>query len=158
MMLKNNLRLIIFCLILLIVQFLINNLTIFYVDLFGIILVLLLLIGNKSWSKLIFISIAADLFGHWYLGCHLFGIVILSLFSTNFISFYKICNSFQKIFIANIFFILLNLIIYAIDFVIDKRFNSLSSILVEVMIFLPLIQLTLDKLVNKSPSEFIFYD
>ena len=50
---------------------LINNLTIFYVDILAIVLVCLLLGGNYNWTQLIILSLLADLFGHWYLGSHL---------------------------------------------------------------------------------------
>ena len=80
-MILKNLRLIIFVLILLVIQFLINNLSIFYVDLLGIILITLLIEGKSSWLALVLLSLIADLFGHWYLGSHLFAIVILSVFS-----------------------------------------------------------------------------
>ena len=52
-MIANNLRLAIFLIVLLVSQFLINNLTIFYVDLFGALLVISLMNNNSSWVKMV---------------------------------------------------------------------------------------------------------
>lgn len=157
-MIVNNLRLIIFCIILVFAQFLINNLTIFYVDILAIVLICLLMGGNYSWTQLIILSLLADLFGHWYLGSHLLAITILSVFSAKFTSFYRVSNWLPRTIMANIFFSILLLIIYLIDVVLGKVFTSLSSLLFEVVVLMPLIQFILQKFVNLRSSDIIFYD
>lgn len=157
-MIVNNLRLIIFCIILVFTQFLINNLTIFYVDILAIVLVCLLMGGIYSWTQLIILSLLADLFGHWYLGSHLLAITILSIFSSKFTSFYRVSNWLPRTIMANIFFSILLLIIYLIDVIVGKVFTSFSSLVFEVIVLMPLIQFILQKFVNLRPSDIIFYD
>lgn len=157
-MIVNNLRLIIFCIILVFAQFLINNLTIFYVDILAIVLVCLLMGGTYSWTQLIILSLVADLFGHWYLGSHLLAITILSIFSAKFTNFYRVSNWLPRTIMANLFFSILIFIVYLIDLVVGKVFTSLNSLIFEVVVLMPLIQFILQKFVNLRSSDIIFYD
>jgi hypothetical protein len=74
----NNLRFVLLCTVLIFLQFIINNFTIFYIDIIAILLISLLLRGNLIWVQLITISFIGDLIGHWYLGSHLLTVVLLS--------------------------------------------------------------------------------
>ena len=157
-MILKNLRLIIFVLILLVIQFLINNLSIFFFFLLGIILITLLIEGKSSWLALVLLSLVADLFGHWYLGSHLFAIVILSVFSVRVNRFYQLCGWVNRSFIANFFFLLMSLVIYLIDILLAKTFTSLYSITLELVLLMPLVQFILTHLVNLKSTEFIWYE
>ena len=157
-MILKNLRLIIFVLILLLAQFLINNLSIFYVDLLGIILINLLIEGKSSWLALVLLSLVADLFGHWYLGSHLLAIVVLSVFSVRVNRFYQLCGWINRSIIANFFFLLMSLVIYLIDILLGKTFTSFYSITLELVLLMPLVQFTLNYIVNLKSTEFIWYE
>lgn len=139
-------------------QFAINNLTIFYVDLFAIVLVSMLMRGNISWPQLILLSLFADLVGHWYLGSHLLATVILSLFSSKFVNFYRMCSWFQRNIISSMFFIAMAFIIYIVELVTGKVFTSKIGFVLELLVLLPLVQALLNKVVFKRPEEYIFND
>lgn len=157
-MIANNLRLAIFLIVLLVSQFLINNLTIFYVDLFGALLVISLMNNNSSWVKMVGFSLLADLFGHWYLGTHLIAIVLVSLMVRNLVRYYSLCGLLQRTLVVNLFFIIMNLIIYVIDLLLGRTLFTFRSLFLEIGLLIPLIQIILDKLVIKKPDEFIWYD
>lgn len=157
-MILRNLRLILFVLSLLITQFLINNLSIFYVDLLGIVLIITLIENKSSWLVLVILSIVADLFGHWYLGSHLFAILLLSWLSTRTSRFYLLCGWVNRTVIANFFFLLMGLVIYLLDLVLGKTFTSLSSIALELFFLMPLVQFIFNTFVHAKSSEFIWYD
>lgn len=156
-MIINNLRLFVFLLILLVTQFSINNFTIMYVDLFGILLLISLLSGSYSWHKMVIFSLIADIFGHWYLGTHLVTIVLVSLLAPNMINFYRMSGWFQRSLITNLYFIIFNLIICVIDLVLSKTHLSISGFIFEILIVMPVIQLLLDKFIIQKNNEFIWY-
>lgn len=153
----SNIKLTILCLVLILTQFLINNLTILYVDLLTIVPLVLLLDNRYNWFQLIILSLLCDLIGHWYFGSHLLAITILSVFSVRVVNFYKICNSFQKLFINGFFLTLLLAIIYVISLATARVYISWYGFLVNVCIALPLIQLLISKFVLPRNSEYIFY-
>lgn len=157
-MILRNLRLILFVLSLLITQFLINNLSIFYVDLLGIILIITLIENKSSWLTLVILSIIADLFGHWYLGSHLFAILLLSGLSARMSRFYLLCGWVNRTMIANFFFLLMGLVIYLLDILLGKTFTSLPSIALELFFLMPLVQFIFNHFVHVKSSEFIWYD
>lgn len=157
-MILRNLRLILFVLSLLITQFLINNLSIFYVDLLGVVLIITLMENKSSWLMLVILSLVADLFGHWYLGSHLFAILMLSTFSVRMSRFYLLCGWINRNVIANFFFILMSGVIYLIDISLGKTFTSLSSIVLELVLLMPLVQFAFSHIVHVKSSEFIWYE
>lgn len=156
-MIANNLRLGIFLIVLLVGQFLINNLTVFYVDFFGILLVISLMSGAYSWPKMVVFSLLADIFGHWYLGTHLISIVILSFIVHNLVNFYRMCGWFQRTLVTNVFFFIMHVIIFCIDLVMGRTYSTIGSIMVEAVLFMPIIQFILDKLIIQKTSEFVWY-
>ena len=154
----NNLHLAWITLALIVFQFIINNLTIFYVDLVAILLVSILLLGSYTWTQLIVLSLVADLIGHWYLGSHLLAITLLSLMSGSFVNFYRMCNWLQRTMIASAFFLLLMLIIYLLELLTAKKISSPWSLLIEVFILIPLVQLLLNNLLSSYASGFMYND
>lgn len=157
-MISSNLRLGVFLFLLLVSQFLINNFTIFYVDFFGILLIVSLMSGAYSWSKMVMFSLLADIFGHWYLGTHLVSIVIISFMVHNLVNFYRMCGWFQRTLVTNVFFIVMKLVIFVIDATLSHTYVSIESLIFEIVICMPIIQLVLEKIIIKKPSEFVWYD
>ncbi|RTK98256.1 MAG: hypothetical protein EKK57_12100 [Proteobacteria bacterium] len=157
-MISSNLRLGIFLFLLLVSQFLINNFTIFYVDFFGILLIVSLMSGAYSWSKMVMFSLLADIFGHWYLGTHLVSIVIISFMVHNLVNFYRMCGWFQRTLVTNVFFIVMKLVIFVIDAILSRTYVSINSLIFEIVICMPIIQLVLEKIIIKRTSEFVWYD
>lgn len=157
-MISSNLRLGIFLFLLLVSQFLINNFTIFYVDFFGILLIVSLMSGAYSWPKMIVFSLLADIFGHWYLGTHLVSIVIISFMVHNLVNFYRMCGWLQRTLVTNVFFIVMKLVIFVIDAILSRTYVSINSLIFEIVICMPIIQLVLEKIIIKRTSEFVWYD
>lgn len=157
-MITSNLRLALFCILLVITQFAINNFTVLYVDLFALVLISIVLRSNIAWPQLIILSLIADLVGHWFLGTHLLAITIVSLFSGKFVNFYRMCSWFQRLIISSMFFLLLTAIIYLVELITGRVFPLTISLLIEILLLLPLVELLLNKLVFKRSSEFIFHD
>lgn len=153
----NNIKLSILCIILVLCQFLINNLTILYVDLLTIVPLILLLDNRYNWLQLIVLSLLCDLIGHWYFGSHLLAITILSFFSCRIVNFYKICGIFQKLIISCFFLTLLLAIIYAISLATARVYVSWYGFLVNIVVGLPLIKLLMNRFVLPRNSEYIFY-
>lgn len=156
-MILRNLRLILLLIVLAITQFIVNDFTIFYIDVIGVVSLSLLLEGKSNWWKLILISIFADLIGHWYLGTHLLAIVLLSFFSGSFNRYYQLCGWVNRSFIVVIYFLVMNLIIYGIDIVIGKTFFTFPNLALEVFVVVPIVQVWL-KLITQKSTEFIWYD
>lgn len=155
---KNDINILICLFLSLIVQFIINNFTIVYIDIFGAILVLMLLIGTYSWLSLIIISILADLFGHWYLGTHLIGLVIISMLSGNITNFYKMCNPLHKSVIAALYYSVLSIVIILIELVSNKIFFSPISIVIQLFVVIPFVQLVIYSFINTKKSNFLIYE
>lgn len=128
-----------------------------YVDIFGILLLISLLSGSYSWPKMVIFSLIADIFGHWYLGTHLVTIVMVSFLAPNMVNFYRMSGWFQRSLITNLYFIIFNLLMYAIDIILSKTHLSVSGFVFEVLIIMPLIQILLDKFIIQKDSEFIWY-
>lgn len=155
---KNNLKYSILLLIMVFIQFMVNNFTIFYVDIFGAILVVAILLGSFSWIFLICLSLLADFLSHWYLGTHLIGLVLVSMMSNKIINFYRISNPLNKFMIAMFYYLVLCFIILIIDFVTRRMFFSASSLLFQIFIVLPIVQLIVHVLAKKNRSDSLFYD
>lgn len=157
-MLINNIKLVIVLILLLLIQFIVNNFTIFYVDLFGIFAIILLLYGSSNFSYIVGISVLADLFGYWYIGEHLIAIVALSILSSRVTRVFSICNWFQKLVILEVFTGLLILIIYALNLVFNKHIDNTLSFLIQLIVVLPILQIVYQKIVLTKKSDVIWYE
>lgn len=152
----NKVSFIIFCIILVVAQFLTNNFSIFYVDLFAILLVSLLLRGNLLWLQLIILSFVGDLIGHWFLGTHLLVVVLLSYFTNKIANFYRMCGWFPRTLISIFYLAIFYLIVYIVELSTKRVVTSLDDILVQLLVFLPLVQLVLNLLTTQKSSEYYF--
>lgn len=152
----NKVSFIIFCIILVVAQFLTNNFSIFYVDLFAILLVSLLLRGNLLWMQLIILSFVGDLIGHWFLGTHLLAVVLLSYFTNKIANFYRMCGWFPRTLISIFYLAIFYLIVYIVELSTKRVVTSLDDILVQLLVFLPLVQLVLNLLTTQKSSEYYF--
>ncbi len=157
-MIISSLRLVLFCILLTVIQFAINNFTIFYVDIFAILLVAILMRGNVAWAQLISLSIYADLVGHWYLGSHLLAITIVSIVSPKFVNFYRMCSFFQRNIILSMFYLVMTAIIFIVELATGKVFTSKLSLVLELLVILPVIQVLLNNFIFKRPTEYLFND
>ena len=157
-MIVNNFKLAILFLALVIIQILVNNFTVIYIDNLALVLVVLLLSGRYSWIQLIVLSLIADLIGHWYLGSHLLAITLLSMFSANFANFYKVCNGFQRSIITGLFYLGLIFIIYLISLATSRVYVSFSGLFLSLIVILPLVQMLINRWLLGSNSDYIFYD
>lgn len=155
-MIVNNLRFVLLCTVLIFFQFIINNFTIFYIDIIAILLISLLLRGNLIWVQLITISFIGDLIGHWYLGSHLLTVVLLSYFTNKVANFYRMCGWFPRMLISMFYFALFFLVIYLIELLTRRVFTSVDSLIFQLLVILPVVQLILDKLTVRKPSEYYF--
>ncbi|MDD3265632.1 MAG: hypothetical protein PHC75_00450 [Burkholderiales bacterium] len=155
---KNNLKYLIMLLAAVFTQFMVNNFTIFYVDIFGAVLVIALLLGSYSWLFLICLSLLADLLSHWYLGTHLIGMVLISIMSDKIVNFYRISNPLNKFVIAVFYYLLLFFIIVLIGFITKKVFFSVTSLLFQIFVVLPIVQLIVHALAKKNKSNSLFYE
>ncbi len=151
----DSLRLTTFIFICAILEIIINNATILYVDLLGIVLIILLVNEVYTISSLIVLSIFADLIGHWYLGSHLLSVTLVSFATSSFINFYRMCNTMQKIFIIILFYSLFVCVIVGIEAVTRTMHFSLISYFLEVVILLPIMLWLFTKFIVKTPADII---
>lgn len=145
-------------LIMVFTQFMINNFTIFYVDIFGAIIVVAIMIGSYSWLSLICLSLLADLLSHWYLGTHLIALVLISIVSSKIVNFYKISNAINKFVIVAFYYSLLSLIIVIIEFATGRVFFSASNLLFQIFVVIPVVQLMVHLISKKNKSNSLFYE
>lgn len=155
-MIINKLSFILLCVVLIVVQFVINNFTIFYVDMIAIILVSLLLRGNLVWLQLIVLSFIGDLIGHWFLGSHLLAVVLISYFTSKVANFYRMCGWFPKTLISMFYLALFYLVIYLVELSTRRVFTSIDSLIVQLLILLPIVQFALNRFNTRKPSEYYF--
>ncbi len=156
-MILRNLRLIILLISCAIIQFIINNFTILYIDIIGIVVISLLLDGRSNWSKLVLVSLMADLMGHWYLGTHLLPLVILSIFSQKINRYFQLCNWLNRSLITVLYWFLFSVFIYMLDLLLSKTLISVYSLLFEFIIIIPILQIWLNIFAPKS-TEYISYE
>lgn len=118
----DNISLICITIILAIIQVSINNLNLFYLDLIAILLSIMLFFNftQSIVTKIIAVSIFADLFSCFFLGTHLFATIMLSFFSHRMIKFYNILTNNQKIFFIAIFYCLIIGILCLVQFINNK--------------------------------------
>ena len=120
-------------------QLLVNSQTSLYLDGEGVILVLLLISGGYTLRTLILISFFADLIGHWYLGSHLFAILLLSLLTGSIISFFHVCSFLQKTFILMVFYAMFSAIMTTIDLCTHNVLTGGLNFAIELVILCPVI-------------------
>ncbi|MCE3268723.1 MAG: hypothetical protein K0R49_975 [Burkholderiales bacterium] len=145
----------IFIIIILIIQLIVNNTTILYIDCLTLIMVALLLDGLCSNRFLLVASLLADLLGHWYLGTHLLAITLVSFPAKGLVNFYRVSNFLQKIVLNGIFALIAYLLIGSIDALAHKSGISWKNLLVEIVILNPIILLMLSTVIVKLPSDII---
>ncbi len=131
-------------------QLIINSTTIFYVDCLGIVLVVLLFVNICSYRVIVLISLLADIFGHWYIGSHLFAIIIVGIFVRFIFNYFKVTNYFQANIIIMIFFSIFQGIISLLDLLIHNLNFSLHSYLLELIIICPFIYYIIVKYICKT--------
>lgn len=151
----NHIKLYLFILAIIIAQTIINSSTYIYVDILGILLIILLSTKTSAFYQLILISIIADLIGRWYLGTHLFSITIISIFTNRYYNFYKIINYINK----NIYIIICNLLLFTIMGLIGLITNNVSlkyfDLLIELLIICPILFFITNKLfINDTETIF----
>ncbi len=151
----DNLRLAIFIFIGPILEIIINNTTILYIDIFGIILVIILVNEIYTMGSLIFISLLADLIGHWYLGSHLLSLVLISFTTSRFINFYKMCTFMQKNFITILYYSVSVCFLVAIGAITRTLHFSLLSYLLEIIFLLPIIFWLFNKIIIKTTTDIL---
>jgi len=149
------LNLYILIVIILILQLIINNTTILYIDCLTLILVALLLDGLFTIRLIFFISLLADLLGHWYLGTHLFAIILISFPIKGLVNFYRMSNMLQKVVLNGIFALLAYIIIGLVDMLFHKSSINWLDILIEIIILNPIFLLLSNTLTVKLPSDII---
>ncbi|MFN8770877.1 MAG: hypothetical protein ACK5Z5_07900 [Neisseriaceae bacterium] len=117
-----------------------------------------MLLINKLclFRQLIIIALAADLIGRWYLGTHLFAIVLISFISDKYYNFYKLSGTLQKI-ISVIIFTGMQFAITAIIGLLTHNIRiDLLSLATEFIILCPLIFLISSKVLKNVFSDIIF--
>lgn len=149
-------KLYLLAIIFLIIEISINSYSIIYVDIIGIFLTVLLINKLCLFRQLIIIALAADLIGRWYLGTHLFAIVLISFISDKYYNFYKLSGTLQKI-ISVIIFTGMQFAITAIIGLLTHNIRiDLLSLATEFIILCPLIFLISSKVLKNVFSDIIF--
>lgn len=142
--------------LLILAQLFINSTSVIYVDILGVFLIVLLINKFCLFRQLIILAMVADLIGRWYLGTHLFAIILISFFSDRYYNFYKLSGSAQKIISIMIF----TIIEFMLNTLIGLLTNSVKidffSIATEIIILCPLIFLITAKLLKTPSSDIIF--
>ena len=157
-MIVNNIKLSLVLFVLLIIQFITNNVSSYYVDLIGMLLIFLTLYGSYNFLYIIGISLVAELFGYWYIGEHLIAIVILSFIATKISRLFSICNWIQKLIVIESFFCVMSLIIFAINKIFNAHSDYLLSFLIQIFIFIPILQIIYEKFILTKRSDILWYD
>lgn len=145
----------VFIITILVLQLIINNSTILYIDCLTLILVYLLLEGAFPVRLILLVCVLADLFGHWYLGTHLLAITVISIPIKGLVNFYRISNVLQKIVLNAIFAFMAYTIISCIDISVHRASINWINTLIEVVLLNPIIFLLLSKFIIKLPSDII---
>jgi hypothetical protein len=159
-MLPNPFRLIILLLLITLVQVLVNNSKFIYIDCIGIILMALIIHDINSLRLMILLGIFADLIGYWYLGSHLFAILIVSFFIKPMTNFFAMCGILEKTLFFSIFYIMFIMILITISIIthnlgVYKFSINILNIVVETLIACPIL-LWLIRLVIIKRTELIF--
>ena len=146
-------RLVIFVILILVFQLIINSATTLYFDCLTLLLIAMLLEGVSGVRLLIIICLLADLFGHWYFGTHLLAITLISFFTNWFSRFYRMCDILQKIVLNALFSFFTYIIISLITLVVHNFNINWIDLLIEVLLINPIILLILNKfIITLSPD------
>ena len=141
---------------LVILEISINSFALIYVDMVGVFLVILLVNKFCVFRQLIIISIMADLIGQWYLGTHLFTLILISFMSDKYYNFYKLSNFFQK----NLFILICTTIqfftISIIGIIAHHAKIDFLGFFTDFAIFCPTIFLITDKVANTTSTDIIY--
>lgn len=141
--------------VILILQLIINNITILYIDCLTLLLVGFLLEGLFLVRLIFIIGLSADLFGHWYLGTHLLAITLISFLVKGLVNFYRVSNILQKVVLNGLFSLLVYIIIGLIDMLFHKSSINWLDILIEIVILNPIILFLSNIFIIKLPSDII---
>lgn len=153
----NNFRLPLYIIIIAIIQLMINtNSSKLYLDLLGLVIVIIILSNNYTFKSLIIISIIADLIGHWYLGTHLIAAISLTFISTSTTNFFNISTFLHKCIMLMFFTAIFLLVMLVIDLVVHNTIISPISFIIEVAICAPLLLRFLEKILIKHTQDIIF--
>ncbi len=156
-MFRNNIRFLLLILSLSIFQLIINSSTIFYIDCLGVILIILLFKKNISLRIIILLSFFTDLMGHWYIGSHLFAVIIISFFTQNLFTMYAMGSSIQRTFMISIFYALLSGIISLIGILTHSGFINWLDFGLEVILLCPLIQWLFSFATKRRPKADLIF-
>ena len=138
-MYKSNFKLFSLIFVLFVFQLIFNSLTLFYTDSLGIILVILLFRKYVHLRLIIFLALFADLMGHWYLGSHLFAVILLSFLSQRLIVMYYLAGPLQKVAMVSVFYSMLALILMLIGSLMHNISINWANFGIDVLIFCPVI-------------------
>jgi hypothetical protein len=148
-----KIKLYLLIIVLSITQILINSSSKIYLDIMGILLIILLTNRAILFYQLILFSIIADLIGKWYLGTHLFSIILLSLISNKYFNFYNMLSYTNKNILVIIYAILQCVIISLIGVATNSSSFNLLNQLIELIIVCPCVLLLVNKLFNNTPES-----
>ncbi len=134
----NNFKFIIFIVITIIIQVVISIFSNIAIDLLGIILVILFLYGVNSLRASLILTIISDLFSHWYLGSHLFAIILLSFMTEKLINHFRISYHVQKLLLLIIFYSIFTAFIILINSIFHNYTFNLLEYSINVIIMCPI--------------------
>ena len=152
----NQFKLIALTLIFIMLQIIINAFAKIYIDLLGVLLIVLLVNQLYVYRQLIVIAFLADLIGHWYLGTHLFAVILISFLTDKNYNFYKMSNAIQKNISIIIFYSLFSIIIGSISILTHNIRIDMLSFCIEALILCPCVFLIIHKLFSTT-SQDMFY-
>lgn len=162
-MLTNNtyyphltLKLFMLCLIIIATQLIINSISPIYVDILGMFLVILLMNQISSYQQLFILTFIADIIGHWYLGTHLFSLILISFITEKYYNFYKMSNILQKNISIMLFFSLFNGIICLIGLLSHNLKIDILGFAFEIILFCPLLFFIVNKVFKNTNADFIY--
>jgi cell shape-determining protein MreD len=135
--------------LLILLQLLINVLMPDKIDLLGVFLLIILVNKYSNYTKIIILSIIADLIGPYHIGTHLISLLIISFISDRYYNFYKILTHLQKNIILITFILLFQLIINIVRFITNNTSNYIYSTIFSLII-LPFIYIITNSIYKKS--------
>ena len=152
----NQVKLIILTIFFIMLQLIINSISKIYIDLLGVLLVTVLVNQLYGYRQLIIIAFIADLIGHWYLGTHLFAIVLISFLTDKTYNYFKITNYLQKNISIIIYYSLFSLIIGGISLLTHNIQINFLSFIIEACILCPCIFLVICKIFNNKSPDILY--
>jgi len=132
--------------ILALAQIFINSSASIYLDILGMLLIVLLVNRTILFYQLILVAIIADLIGKWYLGTHAFSVILLGIISNRYFNFYKMLSSLNQIIFIIIYAIFQSAIISIIGLVTRNLSFHVINLLLELIIVCPIIFMLVRKL------------